>query len=112
MGISLGNATPDDMSGKVITNVVSNSNDTPTKKPKEKVDKYLTIILKYKEIKDTEYPSVIYVADEIIQAIKHYNINRPYGDNSRFELFGLYIDDDDPERQNIINQEEKNKLED
>lgn len=100
------------MSGKIITGV-SVENDTPNKKSKEKIDKYLTLILKYKETKDTTYPSVMYVTEEIIQAIRHYNANRPYGDsNSRFELFGLYIDDDDPERQNIINQEEKNKLED
>lgn len=96
------------MSGKIINNGVPSEMDTSDRK---NMDKYLTIVLKYKESKNS-YPSVMYVMEEIIQAIRHYNSNLPlmYGDSS-FDLFGLYVDEDDIERQNIINQEAKNKLE-
>ena len=64
-------------------------------KNKEKQKKFLTVVLQYDEPtrkNDTPVTDILYY---IVNAIQTYNSRREYNDQSRFDLFGICIEDEE-----------------
>lgn len=101
---------------KVYTNeqiekLMDTNNTANNKVPKEK---YLTIVLRYKEVPNDTLKSyaVAKFMSKIMSAISSYNSNSRNGYDPYFDFYGAYIDPDDMDvdEQNDLNENAKYSL--
>lgn len=94
-----------------IERIMDNNNTANNKVPKEK---YLTIVLRYKEIPNDTLKSyaVAKFMSKLMTAIGSYNSNCRTGYDPYFDFYGAYIDPDDMDvdEQNDLNENAKYSL--
>lgn len=94
-----------------IERIMDTNNTANNKLPKEK---YLTIVLRYKEIPNDTLKSyaVAKFMSKLMTAISSYNQNSRTGYDPYFDFYGAYIDPDDMDidEQNELNENSKYSL--